>query len=393
MSASHEPDWGLLDRYLAGECSPSEVEQVRRWLDEHPESAAALRGFRAAIDRQVSAEPMPTAWNVDRAWSRVAKETPRGMPEEAGERYRLPPPLRRTEPSDVASHVDDDESVAVPSPRKSFDVGRPLRPAFSPWLRAASIILLLGGGIGLAVWRSSTRLPSEAAMATSARIITTQRSERADVRLADGTHVILAPESRLTIPAGFGATHRELTLVGEGYFDAVHDSLKPLLIHAAHSVVHDLGTRFSVRAYPEDTTVQVVVAEGRVAAGLEGTKPALTGPILERGDLARIERSGATKLMRNVDLERYQSWIEGKLHFEETPLRDVLPELARWYDVEAEVADTAVGGLRVTMTLGREPIAQVLEGLAHITNTRYERNGRMVRFSALPGMSPAPRAR
>lgn len=381
--SSRRPDWLLLDRFLAGECSPTESDQVQRWLDDNPEAAAALGVFRTVIGRGITPEPAPLEWDMEEAWSRLDEVT-RGN---AGARHRLPPPLRRV---DTAETANAETTASVPM-RTPFDVGRGLRPAVSPWLRVAAVLVLLGSGTGIFLWRSASDASNHVAAAAPPRIITTQRSERADLRLADGTHVFLAPESRLTIPADFGRARRELTLVGEGYFEVVHDPMKPFLVRAAHGVVHDLGTRFSVRAYPGDSTVRVVVAEGQVVAGLTGSTLPLRGPILGRGDLARLDATGATILVRGVDVDRYQSWINGRLRFDATPLREVLPELARWYDVDAEVADSVVGDRRLTIVLRDEPLAQVLSTIAQITNARYEQTGRVVRFSALPATPLAPR--
>lgn len=372
--ANPSPDWALLDRFLAGECAPADAERVRGWLDENVGSAIAVDALRMAIHGRVPPEPMPAIWDVEQAWSRVDRVTR----DDSGGRYRLPSPLRRVDGA-KPSNLD----------RTSVRIGRMLRPAASPWFRAAAALVLVGGGVATAVlWRANSRGVHAAAVAP--RIITTQRSERADLRLADGTHVILAPESRLTIPADFGVARRELALVGEGYFDVTHNSAKPFRVLAAHGIVHDLGTRFSVRMYPSDSAVQVVVAEGRVVVGPAGSASLPRGPILQAGDLARLDRAGAAILARGVDIDRYQSWINGRLRFSATPLREVLLELTRWYNVDFNLADSTVGDRRVTIVIGDEPLTQILSTIALIARARYDRSGGFIRFSALPETLRAP---
>ena len=81
---------------------------------------------------------------------------------------------------------------------------------------------------------------------------------------------MLNAESRLRYPADFGATARDVELVGEGYFEVVHDSTRPFRVHAGGSVTEDLGTHFVVRAYPELRHVDVAVTEGLVSLHREG---------------------------------------------------------------------------------------------------------------------------
>lgn len=365
-------DLWVLDRFLTGECTPGEAERVRSWLEEDPDAAAQLEAFRVALGRRAT----PADWDIDRLWSRLAAATVAEA--EMAVQHRLPPLLSRVE------STANDAVEQMTAEQGRFDVGRALRPAVSPWLRIAAAIVLVASGVGLAarLWQSDEVKfgRASAPQAAAARVVTTQRAERADLRLPDGTHVLLAPESQLTIPADYGVTRRELSLVGEGYFEVIHDSTKPFLVHAAHGVVHDLGTRFSVRAYPGDSTVQVVVADGRVVAGLAAGALLPTGPILERGDLARLDAAGATILTRGVDTDRYQGWVRGQLYFDAVPLRELIPELQRWYDIDVELFDSAAAGRTITIVLKDQPLAQILGAIAALTDTRYEQIGRVVRF-------------
>ena len=45
-------------------------------------------------------------------------------------------------------------------------------------------------------------------------------------------------------------------------------------------------------------------------------------------------------MIHHASLEPYIGWAAGRLVFEDTPLRDVMPELARWYGLpEANMVD------------------------------------------------------
>lgn len=65
MTPLTPPDWRLLDRHLAGEATPRELDQVGAWLAEDATRTTALDLFQQQGIRK--SEP---PWNVDAAWSR-----------------------------------------------------------------------------------------------------------------------------------------------------------------------------------------------------------------------------------------------------------------------------------------------------------------------------------
>ena len=70
---------------------------------------------------------------------------------------------------------------------------------------AAGIVAI----VGLQQWRRTGTKPDSAA-----RVLATQIGVRDSVTLSDGTHVVLAPGSRLTVAAGFDGGVRSVTLEG-----------------------------------------------------------------------------------------------------------------------------------------------------------------------------------
>jgi hypothetical protein len=78
---------------------------------------------------------------------------------------------------------------------------------------------------------------------------------------------MLGVASTLRYPAGFTDGPRQ---VWEAYFDVVYEQDRPFIVRAGDLVAKDLGTQFTVRAYPEDAGARVVVREGRVAIRVAG---------------------------------------------------------------------------------------------------------------------------
>jgi transmembrane sensor len=356
-----DAEWDLIDRYVAGDCTPEETARVERLLAERPDLAEIVAALRRSLGIDAD-EDVASGWDAEAASARLA----RTIQGDAGADYRPAPQLH------IATNGEGGHAL---------DVGRSLRTSRWSALAAVAAVVLMAGGALLWVHRNT--MPAVVAVKPPAvRVYTTQRGERGDMRLPDGTHVILAAESRLGVPVNFDSAGREVTLEGEAYFEATHDSSKPFTVLARHGVIRDLGTRFDVRAYPERRVVEVVVAEGKVDLRARVSRAATIPPaaLLVRGQLGRLDTAGATTVRSGIDVERYTGWIDGRLAFDDTPLRDVVAQLARWYDLDISFAQPALGARHVTLLLRQQPVPKILDALALVTHTRYERVGRRVRF-------------
>jgi transmembrane sensor len=90
--------------------------------------------------------------------------------------------------------------------------------------------------------------PAPPKPAPEPRTFTTAVAQRAEVRLIDGTRVMMAPGTTLRVAADFGSQRRDVWLEGEAFFDVVHDRTRPFTVRAGSVSAHDLGTAFAVRS-------------------------------------------------------------------------------------------------------------------------------------------------
>ena len=331
MAPEDERLYLLLDRYLAGEVSARDAEAVHRWLADDPEHGLLLEDLR--LIKRVVAERAPES-STDAAWAKAVKAL---------------------------------EVAPAPQPRVS-------RRLLVAALAVAAVVVALIGGPG--VGGLLRRRPQWKEYATTA-------AQRMVIRLQDGTQVTLAPKSRVRYTADYGSAQRDLYLDGEAYFQVAPDSQHPLRVHTAGSVTEDLGTAFVVRAYADQTVIEVVVAEGRVAlwradtiaaSRARGARPdAPPALVLVARDLGRLAPSGVATLRRGVDLGRYLAWTRGVLAFDGTLLGDVVLTLERWYNVDIRLADSTLAVRRLTATFTNEPIDLVLKRIALTLGLRVER--------------------
>jgi transmembrane sensor len=341
LEAPYDIDAVLLARFLSDECSRSERDAVQEWMAADPVHRARVEALRAVW---ASAGTSRVQLDLDATWAAVTARVAH-----SGRRPALrvvPPRVRRA------------ESGA----RWWISVG-----AVAAVLTVAAVGVLryaVPGGV-------SARTPE------TMREVATAAGQRATVQLGDGTRVVLGVDSKLRFPAAFGGARREVYLDGEGYFDVTHDAAKPFVVHVRDAVAEDLGTAFGVRAYEDDSTVQVVVTAGKVALGA-ALPGAPRGPVLTAGRLGRLDRRSHHVEVQSVDTTAYLAWRDGRLVFDNTPLPQVVAELHRWYDVDIQVADSNIAARQLTASFHARSITEILDFMTLAMELRYERHGRTV---------------
>jgi transmembrane sensor len=342
-------DWHLIDRYLAGEASPDEIAAIEARRLHDPAWATTVDLLRAEFAPRDN-----TMRDADLAWARLQSRiatTPTTTP-------RL------------------DEPRATPANRHV-----PRAATATPWLRIAAAVVIIAGS--LTTWRLlSTKHTTAAPNATVAmNDIGTPNGTRQTITLGDGSQVTLNAGSRLRW-SDSGTGPRDVYLDGEAYFSVTHDPARPFRVHARGTVAHDLGTRFTVRAYPELTHVEVVVAEGSVS--LRHDRPASSdSAVLTVGQLGRLGESGPPTVESNVAVDRWTAWTGGWLILDGLTLADAIPQLQRRYDVTIAVADSALATRRIASRFHDETLTQALDALTLALGARWHQSGRTV--TLLPG--------
>ena len=338
--ADHEIDWIALDRYVAGEGTPEEREMMRIRIQASPTLMTIIAVLRSS--HRVSSDASDAAADGNAAWHALAAQ----LGADTTRASRRQPPL-----------------TLIPSdPQRAGSIAR-----LTGW--AATILLVAGGSY--ASWREFRPTPRRQAEAPAIRAVyATARGERATVELRDGTRVTLAPETELRV----AAEGRQVYLSGEAVFTVAHDPANPFRVIAANgTIAQDLGTQFDMRSYAADKTVRVVVAEGSVS--LRGSAQPV---ILERGSLGVVDSSGAAQITRGVAADNYLAWAQGHLTFTNARMADVVPELARWFDIEVHLGSSNLADDRLTVSLNDVPADVALDAIARALDARVVRTGQSV---------------
>jgi len=230
---------------------------------------------------------------------------------------------------------------------------------------------------------------TKALEAEDTRALSSRPGQRATTTLGDGSKVTLGADSRVVIPANFGGRIRAVKLEGAAAFTVAEAGESPFQVRAGNTAITAAGTVFDVRAYPAEPAVTVRVRDGQVTvrAGEESQ-------MLMAGHALVVTKDGGTRAPSAEALEEAIGWVDGRLAFANRPLRDVLPELKRWYGINLGVSDPALLDRRVTMNAGIDSSGDAIAALESSAGLKFGYKGQnmILRDTADAEAKAAPKA-
>ena len=179
---------------------------------------------------------------------------------------------------------------------------------------------------------------------THYNIITTPRGGQYSLRLPDGSTVWLNAASSLRYPTTFTGSSRTVELRGEAFFDIVPFTASdkpgagkiPFIVTVnGKQTVKVLGTRFNINGYEDELSVKTTLVEGSVEVSAQKGGSALLKP----NQQSALTKTGKLTVTEDADLEEAIAWKNGQILFRDTDIRDIMRQIARWYDVDVVYQD------------------------------------------------------
>lgn len=184
---------------------------------------------------------------------------------------------------------------------------------------------------GEILYESDTTAASAPGAAVSYNQLSVPRGGQFRLLLPDGSRVWLNAESSLRFPTAFTGKERMVELSGEGYFEVAKNARQPFIVSSTAQKVIVLGTHFNVQAYPDEAGVRTTLLEGKVEVATATAKQ-----LLAPGEQCRLNVQSGSMRTLSVDTEEAVAWKNGYFIFNETSMKEVLRQLCRWYNVEAD---------------------------------------------------------
>lgn len=153
--------------------------------------------------------------------------------------------------------------------------------------------------------------------------ISTPKGGQWKVKLPDGSTVWLNAASALTYPVTFaGKQKRSVELSGEAYFEIAKDTSHPFIVKTNRHDVAVLGTHFNINSYSNEASTKTTLLEGSIQIHNSLLKP---GEQASAGDKFTVTK---------VDTSLVVAWKNGVFKLDGTPLKELMRQIARWYDIE-----------------------------------------------------------
>ncbi|WP_155970151.1 FecR family protein [Nitrospira japonica] len=175
----------------------------------------------------------------------------------------------------------------------------------------------------------------------------TAKGAQQQVRLADGSTVLLNTDTQLTVQ--ISRSERIITLDrGEAWFTVEHER-RPFTVQAGNGSIRDIGTQFLVNKAAD--AVNVSVWEGSVEVGIRPTgesSSAAAPVILQAGQQTSYGTDGSIAHASAFDRDSLGSWREGTLIFRSQALERVLAEVARYRSEEIRLLHPALASIPVS---------------------------------------------
>lgn len=365
-------DKNTIAKYLAGECSESEIIQVRNWI------SSSSGNKKVFLDDQ-------KVWNeVERISSKFASID-----------------LEK----ELEVYMNHIQTVSSPEETDSISESylslKSKRISFRSWLKYAAIFLIVINIIGIVGYLVIRKTPLQNLYSE----ISVPNGSVLKCVLPDGTQVWLNAGSKLRYVKNFDQKVREVFLEGEGYFVVAKDPKRPFVVEASNLTIRDIGTEFDVQCYPSERKIEATLVKGLIkvtkANGRDKHTDVMlkpnqkltfvkeTGTFFIAGDLKKTSKKISAEpsvdqeikkereeemIVKTIDPKPVIAWKDDKLLLTGERFEEVKGKLERWYNVNITVTDPEILDFRFMGSFEKESIVQALDALKLASPFHYKIN-------------------
>ncbi len=224
--------------------------------------------------------------------------------------------------------------------------------------RVAAVFILLVGISG--VWFYLQHHSRPAMIEISAAY-----GETKQITLPDQTEVWLNAGSSLKYPSVFNQKIRSVSLTGEAFFSVTKNQSRPFVVETKNLAVKVLGTKFNLKAYPDEYQTVATLQEGKIE--IQTVKNQKQQMVPNEQLVYNSETS--TLKVAKINPEDIPDWKNGNLLFSEATLGEILQTLERRFNISFNT-DKSIDLLteRYTIKFEREETPeQVLQVLSDMS--------------------------
>jgi len=309
----------LIGKYLAGEASNAERDEVEGWILASDGNKVYFDQLSLIFERSKSIKEN-LKFDTDSAWLKVK------------------------------SKLSKSQGKTVPIQRQW------------PLLRIAALIII-AVGIGYLVF-NKVNTPDQVVQFSADNQILRDT-------LPDGSLTVLNKQSTIQYAYNPNNNRRNVVLKGEAFFEVKHQADKPFIIETGEVIIEDIGTSFNVNAFPDSPTIEVYVESGEVAFYTLSNK----GLNLTAGETGVYHKQSQSfaRLMR-TDTNRL-AYKTGIFNFRNADLGSIVEDLNAVYETKVQLANPALTNCRLNVTFRNERIDDIVEIIAETLKLSVTKDG------------------
>ncbi|TLX76400.1 DUF4974 domain-containing protein [Labilibacter sediminis] len=315
----------LIDKYLSGNLTTSEVEELTAWLKEDKAHQQLLSDAKRNW--------MPE-FGADESLEEATREL----------KYKL----------NLTESLNNSFSSETKSVKKLFINAMKIAAIFIAGILVTQVLQQIDfSGSSEALYCS----------------VNADRGQKSRLTLPDGTEVWLNSETRVKFSNKDFLKNRYVELNGEAYFSVKHNKKSPFVVKTKSYDIEVLGTEFNVMAYEDVGRTETILVKGKVKIK-KGEKEVNLNP----GQKATFE---ANRLrVSKTDIDNASSWKSNELRYEGVSFQELVFSLERWFDVEIQVGDPRLYDVVYSGVFKNgETFEEVMEALKFTTNINYQTKG------------------
>lgn len=327
----------ILIKYFLGEATVEEIDFIENWLHKDGRNQQYYLQLQRIWKKSESLKLEPDhIYDTDAEWERLRKKMQRNSQTTRDGQAKLTTEIAPNEP------VHAEKSKVLP---------------LKIWKWAAAIVILgMGGWFALHSIQSSKTKNRQLVLTAAASPVTDT--------LSDGSIITLNRYSSLLAPSKFSGKTREVTLQnGEAFFDVVHNSKRPFLVHVDGMEVRVLGTSFNIRRNGNQSIIDI--ATGKVQVSFKREKL-----ILHAGEKISIDPTTTKLVSQKSESLLYNYYVTKKFIANNTRLEDLVNILNKAYNRHIVFARPEIKDMRITTVFSKEPIEVILKVISETLGIR-----------------------
>ena len=252
-----------------------------------------------------------------------------------------------------------------------YDLRRRIRRMYRVGAVAAALLIPLAVA---GLWRTSTATPATVQTALASYHV--DKGVKGQVVLPDSTVIVLNSASTVNVLSDFAGAERRVYLDGEGWFEVKSDPEHPFWVETPSGIsVKVTGTQFNLSNYKEEE-FRVLLTRGSIE--LESATPGLPSKVTPSELVSVAHGKVSAAVADEKQKKNATAWKEGVLVFDDTPLKDAILMLERWYGVHFNVMGVDLLKERLTGEFETETIRDVMDVLSLTHRFFYNIDGKEI---------------